>query len=329
MADRTCDRCGTKFTYPWKLRRHLQRKTPCAPILELEDLPAEVLEDPNLEMKKCRFCGRVLSSYDSMRRHVRSACQIAPNEKNGDAGMEQLYEHTIRKQQQQIEEMGRQMAEMTGMMEKLLDGATPGTAANAAAGGSAAAGDASAAAGETAVSGDGAVVMQDRRVSVTINLFGQESVDHVTKDKIHDVLVESMRVPNLPEAASQAVMKAALLIYSDPEHPENLTCYLPNKREKSALVHASREDGTAGWEVRPLQIVAPPMAQRSIGELFDKQPFDDAEACGPLLAELRNNEARYATGSEMRPVLIRNKDLLARALETLPVANSVIEGADC
>ena len=30
---------------------------------------------------------------------------------------------------------------------------------------------------------------------------------------------------------------AATMVYSDPAHPENLMCYLPNKKQDSALVH--------------------------------------------------------------------------------------------
>ena len=38
------------------------------------------------------------------------------------------------------------------------------------------------------------------------------------------------------------------------------------------------------------------------------------------MVELRDNEHRYTTGEgAMRPILVRNKDLLARALETLPM----------
>ena len=117
MDDRTCDLCGAQFPQPWKLRRHQARKTPCAPILEPEDLPPGALEDPNIDQKKCRFCARVFSSYDSMRRHVRSACKIAPNKRNGDAGMDLLYEHMIRRQQAENEALRAQVAALAQNME--------------------------------------------------------------------------------------------------------------------------------------------------------------------------------------------------------------------
>ncbi len=56
----------------------------------------------------------------------------------------------------------------------------------------------------------------------------------------------------------------------------------------------------------------------SIDTLCGKQPHDDEYA--PLLKELQQNEARFAAGEALRPILVRNKDLLARALATLPMA---------
>lgn len=309
MADRTCQRCGKAFKYPKYLRQHQARKTPCAPILEAEDLPAEVLEDPDLDQKKCRFCGRVFSSYTSMRRHVRNSCKIAPNAKNGGAGMEVLYEHTIRRQAAQLEAQQAQITQMMGMMRRM-----EGMLAAVQGGGGQ-----QAAAGEVAIQNhdQGQVAVDNRKIS--INVFGKEGLDHVTMARIKAILDESLSRPALPEAAQAAVLKTAMLVYSDPDHPENLTAYLPNKKTNDVLVHLSR-DGTDGWEVQPASLVLPPMAQKSVDTLFDRQPYENADEYGPLMKELAENEKRYAAGSELRPVLVRNKDLLARALESLPVA---------
>ncbi len=56
----------------------------------------------------------------------------------------------------------------------------------------------------------------------------------------------------------------------------------------------------------------------SIDTIFGRQPHEDEYA--PLLKELQQNEARFAAGEELRPILVRNKDPLARVLATLPVA---------
>ena len=304
-----CPRCERAFRDAYNLGRHLARKTTCAPILEPEDLPGELLEDPDLEKKKCRFCGRVFSSYTSMRRHVRNTCKIAPNAKNGDTGMEVLYEHTIRRQQAQIDHLTAMVEAQSAIMKQLVAQGGGGHNQNA---------------GEVAIAGDANQV--DNRKIVNINVFGKEGLDHVTIARIKAILDESLARPALPEAASAAVLKTAMLVYSDPGHPENLTCYLPNKKTNDVLVHASR-NGTTAWEVQPASLVLPPMAQKSVDTLFDRQPYEDADEYGPLMKELAENEARYVAGHELRPVLVRNKDLLARALESLPVADRRAIGA--
>ena len=291
MADRACQRCGRVFKYPRDLRTHLARKTPCAPILEVADLPAEVREDPELENKKCCFCGRVFSSYTSMRRHVRTTCKIAPNERNGDAGMETLYEHTLRLQEDRIAALEDMMAKQTDAMLAMRRGA-PANIINA---------------------------QQNVFIhaNLTINLFGEEKTDHLTSDLIKKVMEDALVTPGVTKAVTTAVVQTAMLVYSDPEHPENLTCYLPNKKTDDALVRAEQPDGTLGWEIRPCSLVLPPMAQKTLDMLFDKQPFEDADKFEPLVQELRANEERYAAGGQLRPVLVRNKDLLAKALEAL------------
>jgi hypothetical protein len=220
--------------------------------------------------------------------------------------MERLYEHTLRKQ---VNDLQAQNTEMLGRISHLTTLVEQHLAQNPLASAS------SLQAGELAIQGDHAQV--DNSKKVVVNFFGQERIDHVTLEKIKAILDESLRVPALPAAADTAVLRTAMLVYSDPSRPENLTCYLPNKKTGSALVHTK-----AGWEVQPTTLVLPPMAQKSFDTLFDKQPYEDADAYVPLLKELQQNEARYAAGEELRPILVRNKDLLARALKTLPLAGA-------
>ena len=306
--DRTCQRCGKAFDKPALLRRHHKRKTPCDLIVERVNLPSEVLGDPELEKKKCAFCGRVFSSYDVMRRHVRNYCRIAPNAKNGDAGMEVLYEHIIQRQEMRIALLEQQNAEMLGIMRQLVvQPAAPAGGAQSA--------------GEIAVHNrDGTVAVDNSKKEVHIHIHGQEALEHITSARIKEILDETLGQAGsgVEHAAQAAVLKTAMLVYSDPDHPENLTAYLPNKKTNDVMVRTSR-GGTNGWEVHPASLVLPPMAQKSVDTLFDRQPYEDAEEYGPLMKELADNETRYVEGSELRPILVRNKALLARVLETLPL----------
>jgi len=229
---------------------------------------------------------------------MRGSCKIAPNAKNGNEGMERLYDHTIQKQMAEMRAENAEMkAKIDEMMTLLRQGAPSSSNTQQA--------------GELALQGDHAQV--DNSKKIVINVFGQEKLDHVTAERIKAILDECLQRPALPTAVNEAVLKTAMLVYSDPDRPENLTAYLPNKKTKDALVHTKD-----GWEVQPTQLVLPPMALKSIDAIFGKQPHEDEYA--PLLKELQENEARFAAGEDLHPILVRNKDLLARALATLPVA---------
>jgi len=211
--------------------------------------------------------------------------------------MELLYKHTLQRQNERIQTLEAQNAEMLGMMRQLLTDRG---------------GNNNNSAGEVAIQGDSNTVIKN---NFTINVFGKENLEHVGSAVVKAILDESKRLPEITHAAETALLKAAMLIYSDPEHPENLTCYLPNKKGDETLVHTD-----AGWEIRPTRLVLSPMASTALMRISDKQPYERAEDYGEIMAELVHNEKRYIGGQELRPILVRNKDLLRRALETLPVA---------
>jgi len=85
-ADRTCPKCGSVFAYPWKLKRHQQRKTSCEPILDANAAPDAA--------HKCRYCGRAFTTQQALSRHTLHRCKIA----NSEEGMEKLFEHTLQRQ---------------------------------------------------------------------------------------------------------------------------------------------------------------------------------------------------------------------------------------
>ena len=290
MADRTCDQCGKVFKYPSKLRAHRARKTPCAQIVER---PAEADEAKHV----CRFCNRSFAAVRSLARHMKGACPIAPNERNGEEGMLILYEHTKATQDTAaiVKRLETEVAELRTRLERKELAEAAGAR------------QVGAAIGENNGTVNAATNM------VVVNVFGSEGVGHATGDRIREILDESKGGgAALPAAAQAAVLRAAMLIFSSPTHPENLTAYLPNKRTSDVMVH-----GEEGWEVQPAQLVLAPMALKALDVLFDKQPYESAEDYAELMVELRDNEARYAAGEELRPILVRNKELLARALGTM------------
>jgi hypothetical protein len=121
-----CDRCSTAFESNRNLQRHLARKKPCDPILDTDALSSGEQANPN----RCRYCGRGYSRSDNLARHLKT-CKIA----NSEEGMERLMEHTLRRQlatqNQEMQAIKAQVAELTALLREQLvvapglQGATP------------------------------------------------------------------------------------------------------------------------------------------------------------------------------------------------------------
>jgi hypothetical protein len=309
--DRQCHKCRREFRDPSTLRRHMGRKRPCAPVVDREDLPpVDEAGGKCLHRCHCRFCGRPYSNQNNVRRHLKS-CPIAAR---GERGMDELYAHVLertrRAQEAEAAEAaaGAEVAALRAELEQTrLEVARLR--------------------GNELVPAGGTVVYAPQNTFVTtinvatINVFGREETAHITTASVRDILARCCAGGTGEAggqiAAAQALLQAALLIYSDPDRPGNITCYIPNKRDGNALVHGAR-----GWEIKPAPLVLPPMAQTSLNLLFDKQPYDeDAEQCVPGLQLLRDHEQELtAGGAGLHAVLIRNKGLLSRVLSQLPLA---------
>jgi DNA-directed RNA polymerase subunit RPC12/RpoP len=108
ICEKNCIRCGKEFRAPALLKRHLERKTPCEPII-----------DATGKDIACRYCGKAFASRPSMSRHVRQYCKIA----NSDEGMEKLLDHTLQRQlteqNAQLAEQSAQLMKLTSLIEKL------------------------------------------------------------------------------------------------------------------------------------------------------------------------------------------------------------------
>ena len=182
VSDRQCAHCGKLFKYPSELGKHLAAKRKCVPRF------ANITETAAYN---CRFCGRGFGNKTHMYRHIRDRCNIAPNVKNGDTGMERFYEHTLQKQladqKVEIESLKTQNAEILALLRQQGAGGTNTLQA-----------------GEVAIqAGDYAQV--DNSKKIVINVFGQEKLDHVTAERIKTILDECLQRPALPTAVDEAV----------------------------------------------------------------------------------------------------------------------------
>ena len=204
--------------------------------------------------------------------------------------MEILYEHIINRQNAHIEKL-------TDLVQQLVSRPP---------------------ADQLAVSNSGNITNTTNNITInqkiSVNTFGNEDKRHITREMIRE-LMEKYRAFNPFDAAIQIIVKTAFMIYSDPAHPENITCFLPNKKTSDAIVHVAREDGTAHWEIQPVVMAITPMVQSTLDVVFDKQPMEDAEQFANVMKTLRDNEDRFAKGEHLKPILVRNRELLDRMLD--------------
>ena len=224
--------------------------------------------------------------------------------------MELLYEYTIKKQQTEIDELKKQNKEMftmvkeQGQLMKQIAANQQGSSSKD-----------NKIKTTNKVKGSGAAVMGDQNTVVVdnkrivINVFGKENLNHITRGDIKAILDTSVQNSLVGDAAQMALLKMAMALYSDPAHPENITCFLPNKKTNDALIHTAD-----GWEVQPVDLVVTPMAERSMNELFDKQPLEDYQKYDKVMRELLNNGERHiGNTSALRPILVRNKGLIKKS----------------
>jgi hypothetical protein len=146
-------------------------------------------------------------------------------------------------------------------------------------------------------------------LQVEINAFESEDTTHIGRPEVTQILADCMLdAVGVPARAVSAIRSAAMRIYSDPDRPENITCYQPTSRRNVVLVR-----GAEGWEVRPASQVLPTMTKRSIDVIFDprRQPY--VEEYRPVLEHIRDHESELLAGRAVRPILERNRQLIREA----------------
>ena len=302
-----CGKCKKTFKSLSWLKRHEQRKTPCAPTIEPR--PAHNQDTPK---HRCKHCNRDYATHRSLNEHIRLACKVAA--RNTTIADDTTPGTGATPQPDVKSTTDILLAKLIDVLAMLQPGMLqPATAhLNAAAISatveSVAVANTTQAAGENGlIKCDYASIATDKRI--TFNIFGKESLTHATDARIKTILDDSLSsTASIPAAAQMAVTKTAMLIYSDPDHPENLTCYLPNKKTNDALVHTAQ-----GWEIQPISIVIATIGQVTIDHIFAKQPHENADHYTLIMKELQKNEQAYITDSLIRPILVRNRSLLGDA----------------
>ena len=241
-------------------------------------------------------------SADSRGRHMRTVCKIV----GSTEGMELLYEHTLQnhydddeesssiclesqdtvflkktveRQARQMEHQAEQMCQMMEMMRQMQSQLSAHPTIN-----------------NMVQAIDNSV---NKTINVQLNIFGQEDVSYLDKAAIRSVLDRALEAtPDPAEAAKRALTKIGYRVYSDPGHPENMTCYMSNKKRSEVMVFLGESHG---WQLRRAEDITPEMYKRSMDILFQQQPFYDSEKYGDTMLQAKEGERSGRFMKELRP----------------------------
>ena len=312
MSDLTCQKCGKTFKKLCWLKRHSKRKTSCATIIRTKEIPLKEQVKPF----HCKFCNRGFTNQHHMRRHIRKTCIIG----NLDPLM---IEHVKQQQEQNIllqerlEKMETQVSQLVTLLttreEQHNTSMTTQNGSNK----------------TIATQGDNNTTTQNNiKQNVTINIFGQETVDHIDYLTVYKLLNEIQPRFEVQEAAKALLSEILLKIYGSADHPENRTCYLPNKKTSDTIVH-----GPGGWENRSSLRTCQPMIQKGLDVLFKfgNQPLSDKPGCEnmkppdkfeDIYKALVAKESEYPgeMKNEIRAILLQIRTLLQKEQDNLPKA---------
>lgn len=290
MSDRTCSICGRIFDYPCRLKRHQTAKTSCK---------TPKLEETKLSLK-CKTCGQTFTTRSAHSRHINHRCKAAG------------------KDEELPSEVSLLRAELAAIKVQLGQIA-PVASTN---GRPSAFGAVSAAVlhhTDNSSHTDNSVRADTLNVQMNVHLpstevrnFGEEDTTHLKKALGR--LLDSLPKGTLGEAVVAGVIRS---IWNDPEHPQNMTIHIPNKRDNVPHVKTP-----FGWQPRSEAEVYPRILGRACTELQDNQEHE----LGLTPSGLRRLHDRSEHVTAAFEVEKRLKDQAVKHIATL-VRPSLLRGS--
>lgn len=246
-----CYNCGKVFRDDNDLARHKKRKTPC--------LIRDITEEDRVNPNRCIYCNKVFAKNFTLTKHLKS-CKI----KNG--GLDKLYdkvkyEETIRIMKEEHE---RQMENITALITaavtaavsasceqkfgELLAKQTPAANTNAI---------------NNTVNNNIVVNNNNNTVNIVINSYNKPNIDHLIKlDTFSKLFLD--KVVGTP-------MELISKIWYDPEHPENTSIHLVNKKSGETLVMQN-----GAWITENIATIIPFMRERVYAITIDMVKYNPA-----------------------------------------------------
>lgn len=321
MADRTCPLCKKVFDYPSGLERHKKRKTSCIAVIGAIDASKQF---------RCLACGKEYTHRSSYSRHKAQGCETPPAaEESIEAKIERMV----------ADKLKMLTTNLVGVSAGCLGSVDcgPGDAGDAGRGAEASSAPAPKPSVTAILMNQGTQMVGSNRIQntdnsvhlhlhqyqpqppVAINLWGQEDLSWLDQTKVRELFEKAIEMfgTDAPEAAVWVYHEAIRQTISNPVRPENLTAYIPNKKDGSPVVH--RE---TGWGVEPsTQQLYMPLSLRIFNQLFANQPFVDCDRYEKIVFHLRDHEKEYHSKHALAtvpPLLHNNKTLLPRVFGRLP-----------
>ena len=218
-----CDRCGYNSLFSYDLKRHLQRKKQCNPLLsdiETSVLYNEWIENENENKQyKCEYCEKSYFHASSKIKHKKTCVKKIEIELLQKQQQKQLEEQQKQQQQQleeqqkevellrkKMEEQQQQMEEQQKQIEELKTKPT------------------------TTIINHNTTNNNNNTTNnnITINAFGKENYEYIKAD---DVRYKQFML-HCMNTREQGVMKLMNAIYFNPEHPENQNIKKPVKKDE-------------------------------------------------------------------------------------------------
>jgi Zinc finger, C2H2 type len=239
FADLRCYNCGKQFNKPSDLQRHKNRKTPCL-IREID--PAD-LKNPN----RCIYCNRIFSTIGNLKKHSEK-CKV----KNG--GLQTLHdkvkhEEAIRIITERQDQKNKEFESLLSVMKTQMEEQSKKNNELETRIKELSAGGPTISCGDNTIScGDNTISCGNNTISCGNNIISCGNVTNITNNNIN-VIINNYNKPNIAHLndiksfskllnyeLSGTPMALINKIWYDPDHPENSSIHLVNKKTGESLV---------------------------------------------------------------------------------------------
>lgn len=290
MSSRACPKCFRDFKYPSTLKRHLARKTPCAPVLTKAPRAGASPAKPY----QCKSCRRYFTSSNGLSQHIRLHCKAQV----GSSVTEAAARARISELESLLRAKGAESTELAHTAPEAVVAPLQQQA--------------SAVQGMAQATGSHATAIGQQQ-NIIINVFGQEDHSFLSRDFITKILDRALKVGgDLDHSAAMALRQTATEMFANHKRPENTSCCMVNEKVGRAAVNRGKL-----WEPMPISDLEAKLIDRVVTAIVDHQPVEGVSYTAILRRIIDNEDLYKQKGGVLTSILIHCKAIL-RMIERLP-----------